>query len=86
MNDALTELLETQHAEWLQNPVTQQALKRINEHKQSFVKILSNEAQNQNISDASYRFIGVNVRNVDAIITLLTNTALFLNKQQINTK
>lgn len=86
MNEALTELLAQQHLEWLSNPVTQHAFKRIKEHEESFVKILSNDAQNPGISDASYRHSGINIRNTRAVINLLSNTDLFLNKVKSTTK
>lgn len=85
MEDKLQDLLATQHTEWLKHPVTVAALKRINEHKDKFVKIISQDAQNSNVQDSAYRHSGINIRNTDAILSLLTNTSLFLNnttKQQ----
>lgn len=79
--EALNKHASQLHNEWLQNPVTQQALSRIREHKDKFVKILSQDAQNPDISDVVYRHSGVNIRNTDAILSLLTNTDLFLNNK-----
>lgn len=79
MNEALEALLEAQHAEWIKHPVTQKALERIREHKNSFVKIISNDVMNPNVSDVNFRHTAVNIRNCDAILSLLTNTDVFFN-------
>ena len=69
------------HHQWLQNPVTKQTLKLLEDQHKRVVGFISNEASNvANTSDATIRQFAVQLKTIETIKKLIYDTPTFVAK------
>lgn len=78
--ETIEEVLSQQHQEWLRHPVTQQLVEALKNHKNEFVKLVSENASNKEVTDSTIRIHAASIKCTDAITVLVTNTQAFLKK------
>ena len=77
--------ISTLHGSWMRNPITEHAMIIIRNHKHSFIKSLSRDATNPDVTDEQIRMNAVGMKTCDAILILLENSTNFkLSAEQLN--
>lgn len=64
---------QAQHAQWLQNPITQRVLKAIDIHKNKIQEKAFNDSKDFSVCAESVRQGVSNIRTMGACIILITN-------------
>lgn len=77
INDSLVEVLANAHSQWLLHPITVQLIKNIQSHKDSFVKKISVNASNDEVSSESIRRLSISVKDFDAALAIIKDFNVF---------
>ncbi len=71
-------VLAVEHQTWLAHPVTQQMIRNLEKHKQSFVDDITRNATEYARPDQSFRMAAYGMKTTDAIKNILTDTEKFV--------
>lgn len=72
--------IQSLHQQWLTHPITHAALELLVKLKDAHVTNLSSKINDLDVTDAAFRGIAVNIRNTDAILSMLSDSEIFARK------
>lgn len=79
MNAKQEDVLREMYTEWVKHPVTKQLVEGLKNHREKFVKELSQASRDPNVSEVSIRRLGIGISDVDAFMLMIVDYPVFKN-------
>lgn len=73
-------VLEVQHREWLNHPVTRQLIDNYNQYKKSIIDNTSSTPYKMDLPDVHFRLNATRLNTIDFMLRILSDTEVFVGK------
>lgn len=80
ITDQKQEELLVLHQQWLNYPITRQAVDILRKHRDSVAGTVGDRATNEKVPDNLFRVFAGQIKTLDTVIELLTNSKAFVDK------